>query len=96
MSADLNTDQWLADAQKVFSEKKYTSSFNAAFKDVTLTYKEQISAWWEVQCLDNYIKYSIIRRGLHINLKNLFLQKWKSEATKSSETYESAPRGGTS
>lgn len=67
LSTGPNTDQ----AQEVFSKKtflqqKYTPSFGVAFREFTQTYKYQIEAWWEVKSLENYIKYNIVPRGLHV------------------------------
>lgn len=91
-----NTEQWLVEAKDIFSEKsfnqqKYIPSYSIAFRELTRVYKEQISSWWEVQSLDNYIKNNIVPRGLRITLtpaqKNRnpsFFTKWEKEATDSS------------
>lgn len=96
LSTGPNTDSWLTEAQEVFSDKdltqlRYTPSFGVAFRELTQTYKDQIAAWWEVQCLENYIKNNIVPRGLRINLtpsskftSSEFRTKWEQEATKSS------------
>lgn len=91
LSTGQNTDHWLTEAQEVFSKKaftqqRYTPSSGVAFRKLTQTYKDQIAAWWELQCLENYIKHKIVPRGLRINLTPAakltspdFRKKWEQE-----------------
>lgn len=93
LSANLNTDDWLAEAQEVFSDKNLTlqnsiPTIKTAFRELGQTYREYTSSWWEVQSLDNYIKQSIVPRGLRISLQpservrtESLKVKWEKEAT---------------
>ncbi|XP_044130662.1 coagulation factor XIII B chain-like, partial [Bufo gargarizans] len=96
LTTGVDKTQLLSEASEVFSEKtltqsKYAPSFKAAFKDLTKIYKEQISSWWEIQSIENYLKNKIGPRGLRITLTPAarcrsasLISKWEDEATKSS------------
>lgn len=96
LTTGFDANSWLSEAKDIFSDKqfqqkKYLPSFHTAFKDLTQIYKEQITSWWEVQSLDNYLKNNIVPRGLRISLLPAararnpgFLTKWEQEATNSS------------
>lgn len=96
LAVGFNTQTWLTEVKDIFSEKefvqqKYTPSFNTAFRELTQVFKEQISSWWEVQSLENYIEHHIVPRGLRITLipsarcqNPTFLTKWEKLATDSS------------
>lgn len=69
----IDLEQWLTKAKVIFfwlglyAEKIYPS-FKTAFRELTKLYKEQISFWWKVQSLDNYIKKGIVPHWLRITL----------------------------
>lgn len=91
------TKQWASDSKKVFSdselegEQDSTPSLKVLFRDLLSAYRENIKSWWEVETIDNYIKASIVPKGLRINISparrsksDTLLKKWEKELTESS------------
>lgn len=68
------TDQWLIDAESIFSEHEseqgigQTTTLKTLFNDIYVVYKNNLKAWWEIKSLENYIKQNIIPKGLRINI----------------------------
>lgn len=67
------------------------STIKLAFNELLKVCKEYTTSWWEVQSLENYIKQSIVPRGLRVSLQpservksETLKVKWEKEATSSS------------
>lgn len=80
----------------MFSESELTTqgtdiSIKEAFRELEVTYKENLRSWWELQTLEKYTKEKIVPRGLRINIapgtrsrSSELLNKWEEASIKGS------------
>lgn len=97
LTGPIQTDQWVQEASKVFSDSDLEGgpdqapNLQSTFKDLHNAYRNNIKSWWEVQSLENYIKAEIVPKGLRLRLipaarsrSATLLLQWEKELTNSS------------